>query len=180
MKQTLEIFTVFFKVGLFTFGGGYAMIPIVQKEVVDQKQWISEAQLLDFYGIAQVSPGIIAVNTNALIGYQIAKTKGALLAAIATVMPSILIITIIALFLEQFMAFGLINQMFVGIRIAVTALILKTAMGLMKKGVIDLLGLTLFVVSFVAITFIHVSPIFLIVPSALIGILFYPKRSKKS
>lgn len=175
MKLALEIIITFFKVGLFTFGGGYAMIPIVKREVVIQKKWISEEQLLDYYGVAQVSPGIIAINTNALIGYQIKGKTGAILAGLATALPSIIIITFIALIFENFFELAIIAQVFLAIRIAVAALIVQTAFGLSKKGILDTVGLVLFSISLISMFVFNITPIILIVFSALVGILFYPK-----
>lgn len=180
MKQLVEIFVTFFRVGLFTFGGGYAMLPIVKKEIIEKKDWITQEQLLDYYGVAQVSMGIIAINTSALIGYQVAKKKGALVAGFASALPSILIITIIAFFLESFMQYPQVLNVFKMIRIVVAALIVNTAYTLGKKGIIDWIGVVLFGISFVLITFVHVNPIFLILFSAVVGIYFKPKAEVKA
>ncbi len=179
MKVYLELFIAFFKVGLFTFGGGYAMIPIAKRELIDNKNWLSEAQLMDYYGIAQVSMGIIAINTNALIGYHIAHKKGAVLAAIATALPSIIIITIIAAVLEGIFDVPLVINMFKAIRIVVSALIVQTTIKLTKIGVVDIFGAVLFGSSFLLIVLLGVNPILLVLPSALLGIIFYPKKGGK-
>ncbi len=176
MKLYLDIFVSFFKVGLFTFGGGYAMIPIAKREIIQNRNWISEEQLLDYYGIAQVSMGIIAVNTNALVGYQIGHKRGAVIAAFATVLPSILIITMIAFALEGLFDLPQVANVFKAIRIVVTALITHTTIILAKKGIIDRFGLSLFLAAFIIMAFFHISPIYIIIPSAILGIIFYPKR----
>ncbi len=176
MKRYLDMFWAFFKVGLFTFGGGYAMIPIAKREIIEKKGWISEEQLMDYYGIAQVSMGIIAINTNALAGYQIAKKRGALIAAFATALPSILIITIIAMALEGLFELAVIANMFKAIRVVVAALICHTTLILAKKGILDLFGIVLFLVSFIVMAFFNVSPIYIVLPSALLGMVFYPYR----
>lgn len=173
MKEYFEIFVTFFRVGLFTFGGGYAMLPIAEREVITKKEWITQDQLIDYYGIAQVSMGIIAINTCALIGYQIKGKQGAALAAFASATPSIIIITIIALVLENFMGMPLVMSVFSAIRVGVTALIVNTAIKLAKKGIIDKKGLLLFLISFVSITFLGINPIILIVFSSLFGIVLF-------
>ncbi len=178
LKLYWEMFVAFFKVGLFTFGGGYAMIPIAKRELIDNKHWISEAELMDYYGISQVSMGIIAINTNALIGYHIAHKKGAVLAGFATALPSIIIITIIAAVLEGLFDVPLVINMFKAIRIVVSALIVHTTYKLVKIGVIDIFGVVLSITSFVLIVAFKVNPILLIIPSAILGLFFYPKKKE--
>lgn len=178
MKTLLEIFVSFFRIGLFTFGGGYAMLPIARKEVVDKRAWITNEELIDFYGIAQVSMGIIAINTSVLIGYKVHKKLGGVVAGIASMVPSILIILIIALFLENILAYPLITNMFAMIRIVVTALIINTAITLGQKGIKDMKGILIFAVSFVMITFLDISPIYIVILAMLAGILLYPRQVK--
>jgi chromate transporter len=175
MSLYLELFVAFFRVGLFTFGGGYAMLPIVKKEIIERKAWITQEQMMDYYGIAQVSMGIIAINTSALIGYQVAKSKGALVAAFSTALPSILVITLIAMFLQPFMNNPIVLNMFSAIRIVVAALITHTAYSLTKKGIIDKRGAVLFVFVLMGIIMLDLSPIILIIASAFFGIIFFPK-----
>lgn len=176
MKLALEMFIAFFKVGLFTFGGGYAMIPIAKREIIENKSWITEEELMDYYGISQVSMGIIAINTSALMGYRIAHKKGAVIAAFATALPSILIITIIAALLEDYFDLPLVINMFKAIRIVVAALITYTTVNLARKGITDLFGTILFITSFVLIVVFNVNPILLVIPSAFLGIFFYRER----
>lgn len=176
MKKTIEMFIAFFKVGLFTFGGGYAMIPIAKREIIENKGWITEEELMDYYGISQVSMGIITINTSALMGYRIDKEKGALIAAIASALPSIIIITVIAAVFEGLFDYPVVVNMFKAIRIVVSALIVHTTYKLMKIGIIDLFGWILFAVSFLGVVLFNVNPILLVVPSAILGFFFYPKN----
>ena len=171
MNKNLEIFVSFARIGAMTFGGGYAMIPILRKEVIDIKGWITEEQMMDAYAIAQVSPGIIAVNTSALIGLQLYGKKGALRAALGQVFPSILIITLIAAFLQQAFLIPIVAQIFAAIRIAVAALIINTATTLFKKGIIDIFSGIIFTIAFVAIVIFAVSPVYIVILSAIFGIL---------
>jgi chromate transporter len=181
MNLYLDMFISFFKVGLFTFGGGYAMIPIAKKEFVDSRGWISESELIDYYAISQVSIGIITINTNVLIGYHTAKKKGALVAAIATVLPSIIIIITIASLLEGFFEYEFVINMFKAIRIVVSALIVNTTIRLVKMGVFDFFGLIVFPLSLLLIILFNINPIILVIGSAFAGIFFYPrKRGEKS
>ena len=176
MKKTIEMFIAFFKVGLFTFGGGYAMIPIARRQIIENKGWITEEELMDYYGISQVSMGIIAINTSALMGYRIDKEKGALIAAVASALPSIIIITVIAAVFEGMFDYPVVVNMFKSIRIVVSALIVHTTYKLMKIGIIDLFGWILFAVSFLGVVLFNVNPILLVVPSAILGLFFYPKK----
>lgn len=176
MKKTIEMFIAFFKVGLFTFGGGYAMIPIARRQIIENKGWITEKELMDYYGISQVSMGIIAINTSALMGYRIDKEKGALIAAVASALPSIIIITVIAAVFEGMFDYPVVVNMFKAIRIVVSALIVHTTYKLMKIGIIDLFGWILFAVSFLGVVLFNVNPILLVVPSAILGFFFYPKN----
>jgi chromate transporter len=172
MNKSIEIFNSFARVGAMTFGGGYAMIPILRKEVIDIKGWINEEQMMDAYAIAQVSPGIIAVNTSALIGFSIYGKKGAISAALGQVFPSILIITLIAAFLQQAFLIPIVSQIFAGIRIAVAALIITTALTLFKKGIIDIFSGIIFTLALVAIIIFAISPVYIVIASAISGILY--------
>ena len=118
MRELWLLFSAFFKVGLFTFGDGYAMLPILQREVVDRNKWVTEEELLDCYAIGQCTPGIIAVNTATYVGYQRKGVIGAALATTAVVLPSLIIISIIALFLRNFAENPYVRYAFAGNRSA--------------------------------------------------------------
>lgn len=178
MKLLFEMFISFFRIGLFTFGGGYAMLPIAKKEVVDRRGWITNEELIDYYGIAQVSMGIIAINTSVLIGYKVNKKIGGIVAGISSTIPSIIIILLIALFLDNILSFPFVVNMFAMIRIVVTALIINTTYTLSKKGIKDLNGILIFLISFILITFFDLSPIYIVVLSIVAGILLFPKKVK--
>lgn len=154
------------------------MLPIAKKEVVDKRAWITNEELIDFYGIAQVSMGIIAINTSVLIGYKVNKKIGGIVAGLSSMVPSIIIILLIALFLDNILTFPFVVNMFSMIRIVVTALIINTTYTLSKKGIKDINGVFIFLVSFVLITFFDLSPIYIVVLSVVAGILLYPKKVK--
>lgn len=176
MKELWELFIVFARIGGFTFGGGYAMLPIIQREVVEKKQWATDEEVLDYYAIGQSTPGIIAVNTATFIGYKRKGIIGGIIATLGMVFPSIVIITTIATFFEHFQEYPIVNYAFGGIRVAVVALILDAVIKMWDKSVKDWIGIFLFVLSFFTIAFLKVSPIVIIVLSALVGIIIKNKR----
>ena len=137
MRILLDLFMTFAKVGVMTFGGGYAMLPILQREVVEKKGWATEDQLADYYAVGQCSPGVIAVNTATFVGSSQAGYIGGIIATLGVVFPSVVIITTIAAFLSNFMDLAVIGHAFNGVRAGVTALILTSVIKLFKGAVKD-------------------------------------------
>lgn len=135
MVKLTEIYAIFCKMGLFTFGGGYAMLPILKSEVVDKRKWISEEELLNYYSIGQCTPGIIAVNASSFIGYKLRGISGMLCATAAVITPSLIIIIAIAAMLQKYMDNQYLQWAFGGIRVSVVALIICTVIDLWRKGV---------------------------------------------
>ena len=133
MKFYWESFKTFFKIGAFTLGGGYAMIPIIEAEVVEKRKWIGKEEFLDLIAIAQSCPGVFAINISVFIGYKLRKIRGAFCTALGTALPSFLIILLIAMFFHRFMEVGWIAAMFRGIRPAVVALIAVPTFNLAKR-----------------------------------------------
>ena len=146
MKIYLELFSTFFRMGLFTFGGGYAMLPLLQREVVENKAWATEEQLLDYYAIGKTTPGIRSVNTATFIGQKQAGTFGAVIAVLGLISPSIVIISFLAGILEQFYDHPKVMGALAGIRVAVSALILTTVIKMSKSAIKDWGGLLIFAV----------------------------------
>ena len=126
MNPYLDLFLTFAQIGVCTFGGGYAMLPILQREVVEKRGWATEDELMDYYAIGQCTPGVIAVNTSTFIGYRLRGVPGAITATAGMVFPSLVIITIIAAFIQQFAHLAVVQHAFAGIRIAVCALVLQS------------------------------------------------------
>lgn len=178
MKEYIDLFMIFAKIGAVTFGGGYAMLPILQKEIVENRGWATEEEIMDYYAISQCTPGIISVNTAIFIGYKCKKELGGVFSALGMVFPSIVIILTIAMFLENIMAYPIVQNAFSGIRVAVGALVLNATVTLFKKGVIDKWTLALFIISFGILMFVDISPIPVVLGSALIGILIKTKEAK--
>ena len=167
-----EAFKTFFKIGLFTLGGGYAMIPIIQEEVVERHKWIDKAQMLDLIAIAQSCPGVFAINISTFVGYKIGKVKGALCTTLGAALPSFLIILLIAIFFRQFQDHPTVAAIFRGIRPAVVALIAVPTFNLAKTAKIGWTNCWIPIVSALAIWAMGVSPLVIIMVAAVAGYLY--------
>ena len=170
MKKLLELYCTFFRIGGLTFGGGMAMLPMLKREIVEKYGWATEEELLDIYAIGQCTPGVIAVNTSTYIGYQQGKLVGSIFATLGMISPSLIIITLIASILKEFMALPIVLHALAGIRITVCALMFNTVFSLMKSGIKDKLGVLLFLFGFLLATFTPIPTILLVVCAAVIGI----------
>lgn len=170
MKLILELFLTFAKVGVMTFGGGYAMLPILQREVVDNKGWASEEELMDYFAIGQCTPGIIAVNTATFIGQKQKGILGGIVATLGVAFPSLVIISLLAQVIEAFSHLTWVQHAFGGIRICVCILILNAVTKLYKKAVVDKLTLAIFLLVAALSYFTPVSPVLFVIISAVIGI----------
>lgn len=177
MQILWRLFKVFFKLGLFTFGGGYAMLPLLQAEVVKKRGWTDEKELLDLYSIGQCTPGIISINVATFIGYRQAGIKGAIAATFGMVLPSLIIITLIAAVLNRFMYNRYVVYAFSGIRICVVALILDVIYGLWKKGISDYFGALIFIGVLGLLLAFNLSAVWVVVLSGAAG-LFLKGRIK--
>lgn len=171
MNTLLELYLTFFKMGLFTFGGGYAMLPLLEREVVDKKGWASHEEILDYYAIGQSTPGIIAINTSTFCGYKVGGNIGGIVASLGFISPSIIIISIIAKFLQSFSHLAIIQHAFAGIRVAVCALVFYSVLNMIKKDANTGLKLMVFILTFVAIGFLSISPIVVVITVGVFGIL---------
>ena len=171
MKVLWELFATFFKIGAFTFGGGYAMLSLIQREVVENKKWASDEEVLDYYAVAQCTPGVIAVNTATFIGYNKKGVLGAIAATFGVVLPSLIIISVIAAALQNFMQYKIVGHILAGIRVAVAVLIINAVITMGKKAIVDKLCAILAIISFIiAVVFSSVSPVFIVLAAALIGL----------
>ena len=165
-----DLFLTFAKVGVMTFGGGYAMLPILQREVVEGKGWATEEELADYFAIGQCTPGIIAVNTATFIGKKHAGIPGGVLASLGVVFPSLVIITAIAGILTQFSHLVWVQDAFAAIRVCVCVLIFNAVRKLLKKAVVDGWTLAIFLGVLVLSVFTSLSPVLYVVLSASAGI----------
>lgn len=174
-------FSTFFKIGMFTLGGGYAMIPIIEEEVVNKHQWVSKEDMLDLIAIAQSCPGVFAINISIFIGYKLRKIRGALVTALGTALPSFLIILAIAIFFHQFEDNKVVAAMFRGIRPAVVALIAVPTFNLAKSAHLNRYTLWIPIVSALAIWLLGVSPIWIIILAGVGGYLYgLTQKNKKA
>lgn len=171
MKELLSLFWVFAQMGAVTFGGGYAMLPIIQREVVEKRGWATEEEVMDYYAIGQCTPGIIAVNTSTFIGYKLKGVLGGIVATLGFVFPSLIIITIIAAFLRNFAHIAAVGHAFNGIRACVCALILDAVIKLGKKSVVDWRCLVICGIVLILSMFTPVSPAVLVVGAGVLGVL---------
>ena len=175
MKIYIELFLTFFQIGLFTFGGGYAMLPLLERELVDKRGWVSKEEILDYYAIGQATPGIIAINTSTFCGVKKAGNLGGIVASLGFITPSIIIITIIANFLTAFSHVTYIQNAFAGIRVAVCALVLNTVINLVKKNANTRIKFIVFALTFIAIALFKISPVIMVIAVGIFGILFRRK-----
>ena len=137
MSEYIDLFITFSKIGALTFGGGIAMLPMLEKEIVTNKNWATNEELLDYFAIGQCTPGIIAVNVATFIGYKRKGISGGIASTLGMIFPSIVIILTIAFFLEPYMNLAIVKSAFAGIRVGVAAVIVNAVIGLWKKGVKD-------------------------------------------
>lgn len=165
----LELFITFVKIGCFTIGGGYAMIPLIEEQVVSRKQWVSQEELTDLIAVAQSCPGIFAVNLSIFIGYKLYRTPGALVCTLGTTLPSFTIILLIALFFQRFREYEIVNSIFRGIRPAVVALIAAPVFRMAKAAQITLSTMWIPAVCALSIWLLGVSPIYIILLAAIGG-----------
>lgn len=170
LRELLNLFIIFFKIGLFSIGGGYVMLPMLRREMVEDRDWLSDSELIDYYAIAQATPGIIAINTATFVGYKRRGVWGALASTAGMVGPSLIIITIIALFFARFQDEAIVQKALRGIRVAVAVLLSFTVASLIKKTVHGLQGVILFLGAFAGITLIGLSPIPILLTAACIGL----------
>lgn len=171
MKMLFELFLSFAKVGVMTFGGGYAMLPILQREVVDSKGWVSEEELMDYYAVGQCTPGVIAVNTATFVGRKMAGIAGGIVATLGVVFPSLVIISVIAGILTNFADIPAVKSAFAAVRVCVCVLIFNAVTKLWKKAVVDKATLAIFVIVFALSLIVDVSPAVYVVFCCAAGIL---------
>lgn len=174
MNVYLDMFWAFFCIGGLTFGGGYAMLPMLEREIVDRRHWTTSEELLDFYAVGQCTPGIIAVNVATLIGFRQKRYLGAFFCTAGVVAPSFIIITLIAGALKAVAGNAMVAHAFGGIRIAVCVLVVAAVVKLFKPSVKDKLTAVIFVATFIAMILIDISPITIVIIAGLLG--FFAKR----
>lgn len=179
MNIYLQLFTTFSKIGAFTIGGGYVMIPLIQREVVDNKGWLEKEEFLDMLAISQSAPGILAMNISIFIGQKLKGVKGSVVAATGIALPSFLIILAIAAFFAGFKENETVEKMFKGIRPVVVALIAVPVISIAKGLKLNIYTSFIPVASVLLIVFLNISPVWIILAGALLGIFYFYYRAKR-
>ena len=170
MKELWKMFVAFARIGGLTFGGGYAMLPMLQKEVVEKHGWATEEELMDYYAIGQCTPGVIAVNTATFVGQKVRGTVGALFCTLGVVFPSLIIITVIAAFISNFAHLPAVQNAFGGIRVCVCVLIFNAVVKLWKKSVKDRAALVIFLAVFLGSVLLDLSPVIFVLLAGVAGV----------
>lgn len=175
MRVLIELFLSFFRIGLFTFGGGYAMLPMLQREVVERHGWVTEEEVLDYYALSQCTPGVIAVNTATFVGTKLKGAIGGAVSTLAVILPSILIISVISTLLQNFASYEVVRHALAGIRVAVAALVVSSVIKIYKKGVRGALGNAVFGISLLLVVLFDLSPVVIVAAALLVGVLMARK-----
>jgi len=180
LKELFTIFAVFAKIGAVTFGGGYAMLPILQREIVAQRSWVSSEEMLDYFAVGQCTPGVIAVNTAAYIGYKLKGIRGAVFATLGVAAPSIVIILMIAPWIDSIVNLEIMQHAMAGVRICVCMLIVATVADLIKKSLTDIWTVAVYIILLLLAVFTKISVIILILAAGALGfILSFRKMVRK-
>lgn len=179
MKKYIELFKAFFKIGAFTLGGGYAMISLIQREVVENKKWVEKEEFVDMLALAQASPGPLAINTAVFVGYKTAGIAGSISTVLGTVMPSFLIIIAVALFFIGMQDNLIVVKIFKGLRPAVVALIAAPIYNMAKNAKINKKTIIIPVLATVLVAFLDVSPILIILAAAVGGIIYTNMKGRR-
>jgi chromate transporter len=176
-----KLFISFFKIGLFTFGGGYAMLPLIEKELVEKRRWITEDELLEMFIISQMTPGTIAINASTFIGSKKAGKLGGFIASLGIIFPSLIIITLIYNFLGKSFDNPVIHSIFLGIRACIIGLIASSTLKICRKSFISGMSYIIFIIAFILLLIFDISPILLIILGTLLGAaatFFLPNKIK--
>ncbi len=176
-----QLYWAWFRMGLFTFGGGYAMLPMIQKEVIDRYHWADEEEVLDYYAVGQCTPGAIAVNTATFIGYKVVGTAGGIISTLGVITPSLLIISVIASLLNHFADYPVVQHALAGIRVAVCVLMFVSIEKLLKSGVKGISSWIIFAAAFVLSYFTGISTVVLVILAGAAGYaIFIMKKKRKN
>lgn len=178
-KILLDLFLTFFKIGAFTIGGGLAMLPIIEREIVDKKGYINKEEIIDAFAISQSLPGIIAINSAIYVGYRIAGLIGALVTALGVILPSFVIILVIAMLFTTVSGNVWINKALTGVKAGVAGVIAVSVVNLARKAIKDAFGIILAIVAFVLAAIFDVSIVYIVLAGAFLGYLYYAVRRVK-
>ena len=183
MKELLELYWTFVRIGLVTFGGGYAMLPILERELADKRHWTNMDELRDYFSIGQCTPGIIAMNVSTFIGEKRKGVRGAIAASVGFLTGPVILILIIAMFISNFAQLEVVQHAFAGIRVCVCVLILQAVLRLWKSSVVDPVALVIYLVVFVLHAFSGLLPVkipaaVLVILAGIAGIIISDRRNR--
>lgn len=179
LKQFLELYYVFAKIGTFTIGGGLAMMPMIQKELIEKRHWITDDELLDYYAVGQSTPGIVAVNISTFVGYKQLGILGGIIATFGMVTPSLVIIMLLAKFINSIDDFPIVQKALKGINVAVTALLTSVVINFSKKTIKNVFNAICMMISFVVVFFLKIQSFYIILAALLIGTIITAIKLKK-
>ncbi len=171
MKELFELFLIFANIGVTTFGGGYAMLPMFERELVSKRGWVTEEEILNYFSVGQCTPGVIAVNTSTFIGYKRKGILGAIFATLGIISPSIVIIMIIAAFIQNFASLAVVECAFAGIRAVVAVLVTNAVIKFFKAGCKDWLGILIAAAAFIVAGIFKISSIYVVIGAIIVGII---------
>ncbi len=177
--ELLKLFFTFAKVGVMTFGGGYAMLPILQREVVEKNGWATDEELADYFAIGQCTPGVIAVNTATFIGQKRAGIVGGVLTTLGLVFPSLVIITALAGVIRAFEHLAWVKNAFAGVRVCVCVLIFNSVLKLAKSALVDVWTVAIFVLVLVLMTALSPSPVIFVLSAAALGVAIQTVKERR-
>jgi chromate transporter len=177
LKQYFELVWTFIKIGASTFGGGYAMIPVLERELIKGKGWITMNEVMDYYTIAQVTPGVIAINVSTFVGYKLKGFFGGIIATVSFIIPGVLLMILVSAFVRRFADYALVQHAFAGIRVAVGALILDTVIKLFRGVFRDFRAVAIFVIALVLSAVLNASPVYIVVGAGIAGFLLYSRKT---
>lgn len=179
LKQFLELYYVFAKIGTFTIGGGLAMMPMIQKELIEKRHWITDDELLDYYAVGQSTPGIVAVNISTFVGYKQLGILGGIIATFGMVTPSLVIIMLLAKFINSIDDYPIVQKALKGINVAVTALLTSVVINFSKKTIKNIFNAICMMISFVVVFFLKIQSFYIILAALLIGTIITAIKLKK-
>ncbi len=175
----LDLFKAFFKIGLFTFGGGYSMLPLIEEEIVNKNKWATKDEVYDYFAVAQSFPGAIAINTSTLVGYKIAGKKGGIISTFGVILPSFIIILIIATFFLKIAHLEIVKKVFSGINAAIILLLLLAAIRIIKSSVRDKISILILLIS-LSLAIYGINPVLIIISAISLGVLRYFLERKQN
>ena len=179
MKELIQLYTAWFKMGLFTFGGGYAMLPMIQREAINKYHWATEEEIMDYYAVGQCTPGIIAVNTATFVGYKVRGIIGGIAATLGVISPSLIIIFLIASLISNFQDLEIVQHALNGIKVAVCVLMFVAVEKLIKSGIKNKVAYVIAFSAFLLAYFTNIATVLIVVASGVVGYVLYALKTNK-